>query len=47
MYGILSQMRRAGASAPSNIAEGLAGNNSGEFRRFIGMGLPWQLKTQN
>ena len=37
MYGIISQMRRAGASVPSNIAEGQARNNSGEFRQFLGI----------
>jgi len=37
MYGIIPQMRRAGASVPSNIAEGQARNNSGEFRQFLGI----------
>jgi len=37
MYGMISQMRRAGASVPSNIAEGQARNNSGEFRQFPGI----------
>jgi four helix bundle protein len=37
MYGIISQMRRAVASVPSNIAEGQARNNSGEFRQFLGI----------
>ena len=37
MYGMILQMRRAGASVPSNIAEGQARNNSGEFRQFLGI----------
>jgi four helix bundle protein len=37
IYGIIPQMRRAGASVPSNIAEGQARNNSGEFRQFPGI----------
>ena len=45
MYGIISQMRKAGASVPSNIAEGPARSNSGGFRQFLGIGLP--LATQN
>jgi four helix bundle protein len=37
MYGITSQMRRAGTSIPPNIAEGQARNSSGEFRQFLGI----------
>jgi four helix bundle protein len=37
VYGMISQMRRAGASIPSNIAEGQARNSSGEFRQFPGI----------
>jgi len=37
MYGMISQMRRAGTSIPCNIAEGQARNNSGEFQQFIGI----------
>ncbi len=36
-YGMTSQMRRAGASVPTNIAEGQARNNVGEFRQFLGI----------
>jgi four helix bundle protein len=39
MYGITSQMRRAVASIPANIAEGQARNNSGEFRQFLGIAM--------
>ncbi len=34
-FGIISQMRRAAVSVPSNIAEGQARNTTGEFIQFI------------
>ncbi len=34
-FGIISQMRRAAVSVPSNIAEGQARNTTGEFVQFI------------
>ncbi|SPF46684.1 S23 ribosomal protein (fragment) [Syntrophobacter sp. SbD1] len=37
MYGLISQMGKAGSSIPSNIAEGQARNSSGEFRQFLGI----------
>ncbi len=37
MYGITSQVRRAGVSIPANIAEGQARNTKGEFVQFIGI----------
>lgn len=37
MYGVTSQMRRAGISVPANIAEGQARNSKGEFRQFLGI----------
>jgi four helix bundle protein len=33
--GLVSQMRRAAVSIPSNLAEGHAGNTTGEFIQFI------------
>ena len=37
MYGVTSQIRRAGISIPANIAEGQARNSVGEFRQFLGI----------
>ena len=37
MYGITSQIRRAGVSVPANIAEGQGRNSRGEFRQFLGI----------
>lgn len=34
-FGLISQMRRAAVSIPSNIAEGQARNTTGEFVQFI------------
>jgi len=34
-FGLISQMRRATVSIPSNIAEGQARNTTGEFVQFI------------
>jgi four helix bundle protein len=34
-FGIVSQMRRASVSVPSNLAEGQARNTTGEFVQFI------------
>lgn len=34
-YGLVSQMRRAAVSIPSNIAEGQARHTTGEFVQFI------------
>jgi four helix bundle protein len=35
-YGLTSQLRRAGVSIPSNIAEGQGRLTRGEFRQFLG-----------
>ena len=37
IYGMTSQIRRAGVSIPANIAEGQGRNSRGEFRQFLGI----------
>ena len=39
MYGLTSQVRRAGVSAASNIAEGSAKRGVREFRRYLDVSL--------
>jgi len=38
-YGLISQMRRAAVSIPSNIAEGAARKSNKEFLQFIAIAL--------
>jgi len=47
-FGLKSQMRRAGVSVPSNIAEGAARNSTKEFIRFlyISLGSLTEIDTQ-
>jgi four helix bundle protein len=35
LYGLISQLRRAAVSAPSNIAEGAAGRTRQQFSNFL------------
>jgi four helix bundle protein len=48
MYGLCSQLRRAGVSVASNIAEGYARNSTGEYKQFLGMarGSNSEVQTQ-
>jgi four helix bundle protein len=48
-FGLVSQMRRAAVSIPSNIAEGAGRNSTKEFLQFIGIanGSPFELFTQS
>lgn len=48
IYGITSQLRRAGVSIASNIAEGRSRNTKGEFLQFLGIskGSLSELETQ-
>jgi len=48
MYGLVSQMRRAAVSIPSNIAEGFNRYHNKEYRQFIyiALGSCGELETQ-
>ena len=47
-YGLISQMRRAAVSIPSNIAEGAARKNTKEFIQFLyhSLGSAAEIETQ-
>jgi four helix bundle protein len=48
-YGLVSQMRRAAVSIPSNVAEGAGRNGNREFSRFLSIarGSLSELDTQH
>jgi len=48
IYGLTSQLRRAGVSVASNIAEGYGRKSTGEYRQFLGMarGSSMEVQTQ-
>lgn len=48
IYGLVSQMRRASVSIPSNIAEGYRRKNIGEYLQFLNItnGSAAELETQ-
>jgi four helix bundle protein len=47
-YGLSSQLRRAGVSVASNIAEGWGRQTGGEYKHFLGMarGSNFEVQTQ-
>lgn len=47
-FGLVSQLRRASVSIPSNIAEGQSRNSNKDYKRFveIALGSTLELETQ-
>ncbi len=46
LYGLSSQLRRAGVSVASNIAEGWGRQSDGEYKQFLGMARGSNLEVQ-
>ena len=46
VYGLSSQLRRAGVSVASNIAEGYGRLSTGEYKQFLGMARGSNLEVQ-
>ena len=46
IYGLTSQIRRAGVSVASNISEGYGHQSTGDYKRFLGMACGSNLEMQ-
>jgi four helix bundle protein len=46
VFGLTNQLRRAGVSVASNIAEGYGRNSRGEYKQFLGMARGSNLEVQ-
>jgi four helix bundle protein len=46
VFGLTSQLRRAGVSTASNIAEGYGRGTRGEYKQFLGMARGSTLEVQ-
>jgi len=46
IYGLTSQLRRAGVSVASNIAEGYGRASTGEYKQFLGMARGSNMEVQ-
>jgi four helix bundle protein len=45
-YGLISQIRRASSSIPTNISEGCGRNSDAEFNQFLNIALGSALETE-
>ena len=46
IFGLTTQIRRAGVSVAGNIAEGYGRNSRGEYKQFLGMARGSNLEVQ-